>query len=361
MCFDIHSVKSGWLICYKAFWFPAYLFNSGSYFAHIACVTFLLGFALCVVQAEEGQQGLWLVLAGLCVAIAFTIRYYPVLLVFGAFTVHTVLRRRALATLPWIFLGAAPIAVLFLMYNYMAFGGALRTGYSWQQEEPIALRLSLLRGLRVTIGRVCEMANWTSPIFPLLYAAALIYLLRLKSLRFYDSFFPVVVFGFAFFFLSGGNRYGPRYLFDAYPFMVLTTVSGVEAFVTHYAGFWTRFARHGLWVTCLYSICAFPFIALHVNRIVAERQDLYRVVQEMRLNNAVVIVKSSTSPLSPMLIKDLIRNPPTLQAPVLYARDTMVAQLQGLFAERSIWAYERDQQTVTGRLIRLNAPTKHSP
>ena len=24
MCFDIHSVKSGWLICYKAFWFPAY-------------------------------------------------------------------------------------------------------------------------------------------------------------------------------------------------------------------------------------------------------------------------------------------------------------------------------------------------
>jgi Dolichyl-phosphate-mannose-protein mannosyltransferase len=335
-----------------------YLFNSGSYFAHIACVTFLLGFALCVVQAEEGRHWLWLVLAGLCVAIAFTTRYYPVVLVFGAFTVHTVLRRRALATLPWLFLGAAPIAVLFLMYNYMVFGHAFSIGHHWQQEMPIGLRLNLLLGLRVTVVRVLELLNWTSPVFLLLYAAALIYLLRLKSLRFYDYFFPVVVFGFAFFLISGGNRYGPRYLFDAYPFMVLTTVAGVDAFVTHHAGFWARFARHGLWVTCLYSVCAFPFVSLHFNRIVTERQDLYRLVQEMRLHNAVVIVESSTSPLWPMLIKDLTRNPPTLQAPVLYARNTTIDQLQGLFSDRSIWAYERDKQAVSGRLIRLDRPER---
>jgi len=333
-----------------------YLFNSGSYFSHIGCATFLLGFALCVVQAEEGRQRLWLMLAGLCVAVAFTMRYYPVVLVFGAFAMYTVCRRRTLATLPWIVLGAAPIAILFLMYNYKVFGGALTTGYSWQQEKTIALKLSFWRGLRATIKRVLELMTWTGPAFPLLYTVALIYLLRLKSLRFYDYFFPAVVFGFAFFHLSGGNRYGPRYLFDAYPFMVLTTVAGVEAFVRHHAGFWTRFMRHGLWVTCLYSVCALPFTALYVNRIVTERQDLYRLVQERRLNNAIVIVKSTTSPLSPMSIKDLTRNPPTLQAPVLYARNTTVDQLQGLFSDRSIWSYERDPKAVSGRLIRLAAP-----
>jgi hypothetical protein len=338
-----------------------YLFNSASYFAHIGCVTFLLGFALCVVQAEEGRLRLWLMLAGLCVAIAFTMRYYPVLLVFGAFAIYTVCRRRTLATLPWIFLGAAPIAVLFLMYNYTAFGGALTTGYSWQQEKPIGLRLSLWRGLRATSKRVLELMTWTSPVFPLLYSAASIYLLRLKSLRFYDYFFPVVVFGFVFFLLSGGNRYGPRYLFDAYPFMVLTTVAGVEAFVIHHAGFWARWMRHGLWVTCLYSVCAFPLTAFHVNRIVTERQDLYRLVQERRLHNAVVVVKSATSPVSPMPVEDLTRNLPTLQAPVLYARDTTVDQLQGLFPDRSIWAYERDRQAVSGRLVRLDVPMPHSP
>jgi hypothetical protein len=266
-----------------------------------------------------------------------------------------------LATLPWIFLGAAPIAVLFLMYNSMAFGGAFSTGYSWQQEGPLALRLSLLHGLWVTMERVLELANWTSLIFLLLYTAALIYLLRLKSLRFYDYFFPVVVFGFSLFLVDGGNRYGPRYLFDAYPFMVLTTVAGVERFITHHSGFWAKFARHGLWVTCLYSACALPFTALHVNRIVTERQDLYRLVQEMRLNNAIVIVKSTTSPLSPMSIKDLTRNPPTLQAPVLYARNTTVDQLQGLFSDRSIWSYERDPKAVSGRLIRLAAPRQQRP
>jgi hypothetical protein len=338
-----------------------YLFNGGSYFAHIACVAFLLGFALCVVQAEERRQRLWLVLAGLCVAIAFTTRYYPVLLVFGAFAVHTVLRRRAHETLPWIFLGAAPIAALFLMYNYMVFGDPFSTGYHWQQQEPISLRLSPLSGLRVTLSRVRELAHWTSPVFPLLYAAALIYLWRLKSLRFYDYFFPAVVFGFAFFLMNGGERYGPRYLFDAYPFMVLTTVAGVGAFVTHHSGFWARFARHGLWVTCLYAICAFPFTALHFNRIVTERQDLYRLAKKMRLNSAVVIVKADTSPLSPMPIEDLTRNPPALQAPVLYVRNTTVDQMQHLFPDRSIWVYERDNQVVSGRLICLNTPAKRSP
>ena len=333
-----------------------FLFNSGSYFAHISCVTFLLAFALCVVQAEEGRQRLWLILAGLCVAIAFTIRYYPVFLIFLAYALHTALRRHARATLPWIFLGAAPIAVLFLTYNYVAFGDAFTTGYAMQQKMPIALTLVSLRGLRETLKRVIELATWTSPFVLWLYAAAFIYLLRLKSLRFYDYFFPVVVLGFVFFLLEGGPRYGPRYLFDAYPFMVLTTVAGVEAFITYHTGFWTRFARHVLWVTCLYSACVFPFLALHLNRIVTERQDLYRLVQERRLNHAVVIVKSTTSPLSPMSIKALIRNPPTLQAPVLYAHNTTVDQLQGLFSDRSIWSYERDPKAVSGRLIRLAAP-----
>jgi 4-amino-4-deoxy-L-arabinose transferase-like glycosyltransferase len=338
-----------------------YLFNSGSYFSHIACATFLLGFALCVVQAEEGRARLWLVLAGLCVAIAFTIRYYPVFLIFIAFACHTMWRRRTLATLPWIFLGAAPIALLFLMYNSMAFGGAFKTGYDLQQETPIGLKLVPMRGVRVTVKRMLELLNWTSPLFPLLYATVFIYRLRLKSLCFYDYFFPVVVVGFACFFLDGGNRYGPRYLFDAYPFMVLTVVAGVEAVITHHSGFWARWVRHSLWVTCLYAVCALPFTALHIHRIVMQRQDLYRQVQERHLNHAIVIVKSATSPLSPMRIQDLTRNPPMLQAPVLYARETTVEQLKALFSDRSIWAYERDESAATGRLVRLSALTQHRP
>jgi hypothetical protein len=72
-----------------------------------------------------------------------------------------------------------------------------------------------------------ELAVFTSPLLLLGYFAALAWKAVRRSLNFFDFIFPVTVAAFLLVPFNGDNRYGPRYHFEAFPFLVLTTVSAL--------------------------------------------------------------------------------------------------------------------------------------
>jgi hypothetical protein len=62
-------------------------------------------------------------------------------------------------------------------------------------------------------SNIIELVDWTSARILTIYFIFL---------------FPVFLVGMAFYNADAGNRYGPRYLFEAYPFLVLTCGSGLS-------------------------------------------------------------------------------------------------------------------------------------
>ena len=206
----------------------------------------------------------------------------------------------------------------------------------------------------LTAKRFIELSGWCGPLILLLYGFSLIYKIKRREVGFLDYLFPIVVIGMFLFPHSSGNRYGPRYLYDVYPFLVLGAVSGLASFVGRNTGFWTRVVNNAVIATVLYGLCILPIVAAHFHDLVSARQALYRMVSAKNLQNAVVLVETWTGDRRRFQIQELVRNDPALSAPVLYAHGVNPARLKEIFPEREIWVYRRDADTSPAYLAEID-------
>ena len=312
-------------------------------------------YALGMVRYRQTDHFGFLILAGLGLGAAFTIRYYPAVLLFLPILLIPGTLKRRLRLLVGVGIGAGPFVLAVLAYNYAAYGDPFMTGYSWHPEEAqTRLNADLVSGIFFTVKRLYELLGWTGPLILLLYGFALIYKIRRRDVDFIDYLFPVIVIGMFFFTTSGGNRYGPRYFFDVYPFFVLTMLTGLAAFMQRNHGFWTRVFNNALIISILYCLCIVPLVAVYFHDIVSGRQALYRMVQEKNLNNALVLVETWTGDRRRLHPQELVRNDPNLSASVLYAREIAPGQARRYFPDREIWVYRRDDETSPAYLRKLS-------
>ena len=325
---------------------PFFIFNSGSYFSHTAFASMAMIYAIGVVRYRDSGRFYFLVLAGVGLGAAFSIRYYPAVLLFlPALMIPGSIKQR-IQSLFWIGIGAGPLVLAVLWYHYSAFGDPFTTGYSWNPEEGrTILGFDAWAALYLTAKKLLDMSGWAGPLVLLLYSFAFIYKARRREITFVDLLFPMVLVGLLFFPHSSGNRYGPRYYFDVYPFFVFTTVTGLASFIRHNDGFGSRVAKNALIVSVLYCLSMTPFAAHYFNDMITGRQELYKIVQDKKLNNAVVVVDSWAGDGRRMYERELVRNNPNLSADVLYARNVSPELLQRHFPGREIWVYRRDDNS----------------
>jgi hypothetical protein len=183
--------------------------------------------------------------------------------------------------------------------------------------------------------------------------ACLIFKIYSRSWRFFDLVFPAFWIGYLFFLSLGGIGYGPRYYFDAYPLMLLTIATAYDSVAAFIKRFYKEyFLMHGFAACLIYCVLSYIFIALRYDAIVWERQEVYRLAQSAQLKNAVVIINSSTGGIIPMQPYELARNEPGLQGNVLFANGNKADSdlIRNLFPDRSLWIYERDQESLQGKL-----------
>ena len=334
---------------------PFFLFNSASFFTHPSFALMATVYAFGIVRYLDSKKFGYLIMAGAGLGAAFSIRHYPAVLIFLPVLLIPGTLRERLKLLFGIGLGAGPFVLGVLAYNYAAYGNPFFVGHSMMPDDiRDPLRFEPLKGTVLTVKRFIELSGWCGPLILLLYGFSLVYKIRRREIGFLDYLFPIVVIGLFLFPYSSGNRYGPRYLYDVYPFLILGTVSGLASFASRNTGYWTRAVNNAVIATVIYGLCILPLVAVHFYELVSGRQALYRMVRAKNLQDAVVLVETWTGDRRRLQVQELIRNDPGLSAPVLYVRNLDPARIMEIFPKREVWVYRRDSDTAPAYLAKIS-------
>jgi hypothetical protein len=338
-----------------------FLFNAASYFSHVSALLFCLLFYHHGLRHLEHGAAVPALLSGLWIGCAFLIRPYTAVLVSAplvACFLSTVPWRRYSRGL-WFVAGASPCFLLYLLYNFAITGDALLPVTVWADpREGIGFigDHTLARGLRFTAAHLRDLALWASPAVLLLVLPALWVSARRRKRwsMLPASVFVVVVLGHVLYRVFGGNQYGPRFYFEAYPFAVLAVASLLfdDAVGPVARRAWRWLFGAGL----VFGLVALPPHTVRERRVVEERTDLFRLVERQQVRNAIVVLSSGTGVLRPMPVPDLTRNDVDLRGDVLYARDLGARnnrKLASAFPGRRLYRYTRAHGEVEGRLSAL--------
>lgn len=335
-----------------------FVFNAASYFSHVPTLLFCLLFHLFGLRHLERGAAAPALLAGLAIGCAFLIRPFTAVLVSAPLAVAF------LAKVPWrqygrglwFVAGASPGVLLYLHYNAAITGDALLPVTVWADpREGIGFigDHTLARGLRFTALHLRDLALWASPAVLGLIGPALWIAARRRDVPslIAGAAFVLLVVGHVFYRVFGGNQYGPRFYLEAYPFAVLAVAAiafGREADAPA-PRVWRGLFAAGL----AFGLVALPLHAVREGRVVAERTDVFRLVEREQIRRAIVLLASGTGVLRPMPIRDLTRNDVELTNDVLYAQDLgpLPAQrLAAAFPDRRLYRYTRAPGEVEGRL-----------
>ena len=347
---------------------PFFLFNAGSYFTHVPAAA--AGALFCWMAADFLDQPRFSrgVLAGVALGILGLIRVFDPLL-FGLpflFAFVWRARRRHYVLAPSIIFGGLPFLCALLLFYGITSGSILPKIAS--SEAPL-LKFGLysvdeygrphtpIDQLRLAARFMGELAVFTSPPLLLGYLAAFTWKAIKKSLNFFDFIFPVTVAAFLLVPFDGGNRYGPRYYFEAFPFLVLTTISALVPLLQNRARpRWAAAAVSLIFGHAAWCIAAAIFLGWLFRGIVDERMDLYDKVRAKGLHDAVVVIHSGTGRFRGFTPKDLTRNGLAIDGDVIYALDIphRLGELRELFPRRRFYSYARDPDSPTGTLRALS-------
>ena len=344
---------------------PFFLFNSASFFAHTWCAILILAYAYAGIRAIDGSRVGWAGAAGAALGMALVARNYTAVWCAAPFAI-ALLRRgrpgwRALAATA---AAGAPFVLLALWYADATMGSpfaqAMGGGFEAYDDRWFP-RGWVGRGLEITAGHLVNFLRWTPPALLAIYA----WTWRPRRggqgppPHFVDGIFPALVLGYFIYVDRGGNSYGPRYYFEAFPFVAIAVAARV--FASDRAANQSPSERWAFYLLAA-SVAACLPIGLALGRaesaVITERTEPYRLAAERVRPPAVVFVASGAGWLRPMGARDLTRNDPDWTAPVLWAHDRGPenARLMGRYPDRAAWRYVFDPRARTGRIEAIVVP-----
>ncbi len=337
-----------------------FLFTSASYFAHAHATLMLLLFTLLAFKAIDSDRAVDGALAGACLGWAVVTRYYPALLCAAPVAFLAWQQRpRPYRAIVGCIVGGLPFAALLLSYNAALTGDALTLTRSGMEAEGRWFPANFMaRGIEFGLSRLGRLLLWTPPALLLCYAATVKRGFADRRQRALGLVFIVLAVGLLPFIDSGGNQYGPRYYYEAFPFLALAAVGGL--FRGEFAERSPR-ERRLFYLFVLSLVIAVPLMAWHARterRVVEERSDLYRQVEERGIKDAVVFIQTRVGAERSMSALDLTRNGIDFKGSVLYALDLGDdnRRLMTHYSGRSFFTYRYDLAARAGILTKIAGP-----
>jgi hypothetical protein len=333
-----------------------YIFNAASFFSHSSCVLCTLLFVYGIYCYREKENLWYLLLAGFALGMMMAIRYYTALIVFVPFFffIFSEYRLKAIPVFFWIGLGSLPCVIAGFWYNYSITGNPLMPVTIWAYADEslgFVKGHTVVQGIEHIIRWMLMFLYWCSPAVLLLYFILLWKKVRHSTERVThpeDYIFVLLLIGYFFYYEIGGNQYGPRFFFEALPFVVLFVVARVM-------NSRSQWAMALFFAGIIYGVVKIPFIASREHRVVEERNDLYQKVKRQGITNAVIFISTHTGVIRPMPAGDLTRNDADYNNEVLYALDLKEKneRLMQYYPKRKFYKYIKDKESVEGRLVRL--------
>jgi hypothetical protein len=333
-----------------------FLLNSASFFSHTSCLLEAVLMVYFINEYMKTGKPVNAIVSGIFLGLIFLTRYYTAFLLFLPIALYLFRREGVKSFVSYLLIGigTVPFIAFLLYYNYSVTGNALMPVTVWAYEGE---SLGFVHGhtfgkaIEHIVRRMIMFMYSASPILLFLYFFYLI-----KKVRAFESavsnpedyFFLLLIAGYIFYYEIGGNQYGPRFYYEAYPFVILFVLRQVFS----RGAYWAKVL---LYATLIVMIIKIPLILHREYNIIEERTDVYRRVEAANITNAVVILKSGTGVVRPMPTGDLSRNDPAYQNDVLYAVDNADYNddLINYYKDRSIYQYVRKPGEVEGRLIRI--------
>jgi hypothetical protein len=338
-----------------------FLFHGGSYFSHTLCSVQVLAFAYLGTRAIAEQRAGMAAWAGAVMGFALLTRNYTAAWCGLPFGVALLMKGKVgVKAFGAAVAAGVPFVLIYLAYNAATTGHPLVTGLSGtfgrfdQQFFPSGW---LGRAAENSGWRIAELTIWMPPALLGLYIRWWTVTPRGRW-RFTDFVFPALVFGYFVYMDRGGNRYGPRFYYEALPFMVLAAVAPLcreRSYEEKSRG--GRFAFYAFAVSMVLAVPVFVWHARVESRVVWERQEPYRLAAQQGLRHAVVLVSTKAGYERPMVGRDLTRNGTDFSASVLFALDLGLEnrRLIEYYPDRTFYRYRFDRRSRTGTIERLAA------
>ena len=329
---------------------PFFLLNAGSYHSHPSCLFAVTSLALALTWAEEQPGPVPMLLAGASFGLAVLIRPYtalllsvPLLVAFGPTLLlgpraegrNTTRSHGRWLSPVWFGLGGLPCLLFLLTVDRAVTGSWWLLPWTYFDASETwgfgPYGHTFVRGVRTAIRLCGEGVLYTSFVGAILLALSAGQTVRHRRLLWVLLVAPIV--GYVFWWSNGGNRYGPRFYFEALvPFTLLVGV-GLDRL--------TKMPRSRGYITAGAAVVAAVLVVLAVDahRVIDARRDLYRTVERAGLRRAVVLVTTGSGDFVRI---DLTRNLPDVErADVLYglSRGELDREVQQAFPERSIYRY----------------------
>lgn len=333
------------------------IFNAASFFSHTSSFLEMLLFVYFFYLYIDKKKAQHALLAGFFLGLLTITRYFTAFLIFIPFFVYLVYndKLKSFQTLVLIGLGAIPPMLFLLWYNYAITGDPLLPVTMWAYDDE-ALGFvnghTPIKGAEYVMRRILMFIAWVSPAFLILYGVLLWNKIKNKSERLLhpeDYAFVLLMIGYFFYYHNGGNQYGPRFYFEAIPFVIVFGL--VKVLQTR-----NRWGLALIITGSVYALIKIPIIATHEHAIIKEREHVYQLVEEKGVRNAVVFIGSGAGLLRPMPNKDLTRNDKSYKNDVIYALDLKEKnkELINYYKGRKFYIYKRDTREVMGQLMELN-------
>lgn len=335
-----------------------FVLNASTLYSHISATFFGLLAVLATAQHRAGAGLRAALLAGAAVGAMGLIRPFNAAIFIAVLAPAIMINRagmprgRRLAALIVFALGGVPFAAVLLAYQYAMTDSALTPVTTWMgAPEPVGQ--VGLHTSKLTINRFAQLALTSSPVLSIAAIVAPLVLWRSRRLSFTDLIFPVTVLAFFFYGGGGGASYGPRYFFEAFPYLVSSAAACLGTSVVHKGLLKAAALAH-----IIFQLAALPnWIAIERAAAVSAATP-FRLAKQRGLIDAVVILQTRPGRFRQMIESDLTRNGLDVRkSPVIFAVNcnSSIRRLRAEFASRSFWVFRN------GELERLGeAPLAHN-
>lgn len=284
-----------------------FLLNLASYFAHGFAALAAILFVLCGRRFLAGLDLRWALAAGACLGLLGVTRTFNAAVFAIPFVYALLIRPERWKGAVAFGIGGLPFLAILLSYNAAVTGSPFIPVQSWVQGEPLGAPGTA--SSLFSVSRIVRLYLWTSPMLLVGAALAFVFLWRRKALDFADWMMPATIFAFVFYGGDGAVQYGPRYLFEAWPFLILTAAAGLQAALSAKAS--PRIAALAASAALMHLFFQVGYAAPRIDRehrIALDRQDIYKTAQAEGLSNAVVFVAGPSGTIRPIEKQDLSRN-----------------------------------------------------
>jgi hypothetical protein len=346
-----------------------FVLNSATFFCHPVTAFWGVLFVLAASEYLEHPRVVSGIGAGVTLAAVAVTRHYDAVL-FALPALAALVWRSSWAhwrLVPLVVISGLPLIVALLAYYWAITGDPLLTPMTLLDpgERLLGPKFNMVQSTETLLGRGIELAEWTSAPFLAVYIWALVRRACRGELHFFEFYGLIFPLGYWLYWGDAGLRWGPRYIYSAFPFVALTAAAAIcDALRERNAGRLSRVAARAGILSIVISIVQIPFLAINAGKIADQFEDLYRQVARAGIHHALVFVSSGTGEIWHQPIGNLVRNGLSLDDDVIYAHagDRMadqtnptaavaaISDLHAAFSDRKIWVYQRKEGDTHGRL-----------